>query len=193
MNRFFTLFFFTLAGSFSTLFARDFFYMGAYEDVIMPNDPYRPPKPLMWNANLKVSRSVTAGFEHRIYAYKQWMEIYSGVSGNYMEAMGAVEKDQIGALSTYLMMRLYLFQTDAVKLYALYSPAGPTVLTEKKFATTEFSNQFVFQNQIGFGLSIGKDAETELFVKLYHYSNGDLFPVNGGIDVPILFGFSFVL
>ncbi|MCH9811263.1 hypothetical protein K0U07_00700, partial [bacterium] len=117
MNRFFAFFFLTLTGSVSTLFAKDFLYLGAYEDAIMPNEAYRPPKPFMWNANLKVTRSVTAGFEHRFYSYRKWMELYTGVSGNYMEAKGTLSHDAIGAVSTYLMLRLYFIKTDVAKFY----------------------------------------------------------------------------
>ena len=69
----------------------------------------------------------------------------------------------------------------------MYSPAGPSLLSKKQFVSTSFSNCFVFQNQFGVGVSIVKDNEYEVIIKQYHYSNGDIFPINGGIDLPLNF------
>ena len=174
------------------LFAKAQMYVGAYEQNLMPEHAYRPPKPFMWNARLKVDRSFTAGYERMIYAYKNHLELYTGLSGNYLETW-RVRTDHIFAVSTYLMAKLYLVRMPNFNLSILYSPAGPSFITKRHFATTRFSNHFVFQNQLGIAMSFAKDAETEFFIKQYHYSNGDFFPVNGGIDVPLLLGFSFSL
>ncbi|MCH9617249.1 MAG: hypothetical protein SP4CHLAM5_07720 [Chlamydiia bacterium] len=176
----------------SSLYGKNAFYVSAYDQEIMPDHVYRPRKPLMWNARLKVDRSIMMGFEQPIYAYKKHIELYSGISCGYMQTLRNYQ-DTIGVVSAYLLARLYIFRSDIFNGYFIYSPAGPSLLTKAKFASTSFSNNFVFQNQFGIGASIGKNAETEFFLKLYHYSNGDIFPINGGIDIPLVIGMSFVL
>lgn len=181
-----------IAAFLSPLYGKDTLYVSGYEQEIMPNHVYRPRKPLMWNARLKVDRALLAGYEHPFYSYKKMLELYSGVSMGYLETTTKTE-DQIGVVSAYLLARLYLIRSEVFSGYIIYSPAGPSLLSKSTFATTAFSNNFVFQNQFGVGASFGKNADTELFLKLYHYSNGDLFPVNGGIDIPIVLGLSFTL
>jgi hypothetical protein len=176
----------------SSLYGKNSLYLSGYEQEVMPDYVYRPGVPLMWNARLKVDRSVIVGYEHPFYAYKRHIELYSGVSCGYMETLQRYQ-DSLFVVSAYVLARLYVIRSDIFSGYFIYSPAGPSLLSKPKFSTTAFSNNFVFQNQFGIGASFGKNADTEFFLKLYHYSNGDIFPVNGGIDIPIVLGISFIL
>ena len=177
---------------FATRFAfgsDDIFYASGYEESVLPRNTPRPPKPLMWNARLKVDRSLIIGYEKSIYTSNQFFSLYAGVSSGLMKTIHPV-MDDVYVLSSYLLARFYLINRPSFKTYILYSPAGPSMLSKNQFATTGFSNLFVFQNQFGIGWELDKNAKIGCFLKMYHYSNGDLFPVNGGIDIPLVFGVS---
>jgi hypothetical protein len=165
----------------------DIFYASGYEESVLPRNTPRPPKPLMWNARLKVDRSLIIGYEKAVYTPNQYFSLYTGVSSGLMKTIHPV-MDDVYVLSGYLLARFYFYNTSSFKTYILYSPAGPSMLSKSQFATTGFSNLFVFQNQFGIGWELDKSAKIGCFLKMYHYSNGDLFPVNGGIDIPLVFG-----
>ena len=69
--------------------------------------------------------------------------------------------------------------------YFSYSAAGPTILTRRVIDHINLSNHFIFQDLMGFGACFGKDKNIDMNIKIGHYSNGNLFPTNPGVDVPI--------
>lgn len=167
----------------------DQFYISGYESSVCPNHIPRPPKPLMWTATTKVDKALLVGFERELYKMK-YFELHSGISGGQVELFQETA-DSLWVGSIYLMSHLNLYQSKNLKLYVLYSPAGPSILSQSTLGPTAFSNQFVFQDQFGVGLFLNTDAQMHIFAKYYHFSNGDLFPVNGGFDIPVQFGVSF--
>lgn len=168
------------------------FSVSGYERGAVPSNVYRPSKPLMWTARLKVDRAIIAAYEKRIYKPWNYLEFYSGLSVGYLEKNQA-HQDSISVISNYIMMRVYLMKTSFCGLFLLYSPAGPSFLSKKNFVKTGFSNRFVFQDQFGLGAEVKGRAHYEIFAKLYHFSNGDIFPINGGIDIPLMVGLAIKL
>ncbi len=164
-------------------------YISGFDSTYLPKDTPTPPKPLMWIAQLKTDRAVNAGFEHLIFDYKNYFELYLGCSGAYLETFG-VKSDQMFAVSSYVLARVYIVKRKGAALFFLYSPAGPSMLSKSTFSTTGWSNHFVFQNQFGIGVSHNRFPGVEFFIKQYHYSNGGIFPINGGADIRLSVGMS---
>ncbi|MCH9621993.1 MAG: hypothetical protein S4CHLAM20_14260 [Chlamydiia bacterium] len=164
------------------------FYASGYEDGYLPKNIARPPPPFMWKARLKVDRAVILGYEHKVYE-ASYVTVYAGVSGGNLQTFRALQ-DSLWVGSLYLMARVYLLKKPSFQAFILYSPAGPSLLSKNTFATTGYTNRFVFQDQFGLGLSFSKNASIEFYIKQYHFSNGELFPVNGGIDIPVQLGFA---
>lgn len=162
-------------------------YVSGYDRGAISYEPYRPSKPLMWTAKLSADRAFHVGYESVFYERHKVFQLLSGVSAGYMETKEQVP-DSIYVASVYVLAKLSLIHSRVFDFVLLYSPAGPSMLSKNTFATTAFTNNFVFQNQLGLGVSFGKEKAYECFAKMYHYSNGDTFPVNGGIDIPIVVG-----
>lgn len=171
----------------SSLFAiESFTYYGFYPQEAKLEHLYRPPKPLMWCARLKVDRAYFFGNEMNIYKLGEFFHLVYGVSVGYLEKhLDGIHKNLV--LSTYLGMRFDLQFTKKLHAIFFYSPAGPSALMNKEFATTRYSNNFVFTDQIGIGLKFDRRHPIEIGARMYHFSNADIFPINGGIDVPIMF------
>jgi hypothetical protein len=164
-----------------------YFFIGGFERGVVLSEVYRPKQPLMWSAKLKVDRAVIIAYEKQIYSLSSYLEFYGGVSFGFLQKITEVE-DKAQVTGGYLLTRLYFLNKKNLKLFFLWSPAGPSLLSKNKFSSTEFSNRFVFQDQFGIGGRVKGDKEYEIFAKLYHFSNGSLFPINGGIDIPLLVG-----
>ena len=182
---------FYLFGCFPLIFGESVnrLYVSGFDGTYLPKDTPTPPKPLMWIAQLKADRAVHAGFEHLIFDYRNYFELYLGCSGAYLETF-VVKPDQIFAVSTYVLAKIYLVRRNGAGLFFLYSPGGPSMLSKSTFSTTRWSNQFVFQNQFGIGVSHNRFPGVEFFIKQYHYSNCEIFPINGGADVRLSVGMS---
>jgi len=163
------------------------FFVSFYEGNVISKKILRPPPPFMWTAMLKVDRAFVLGCETKVFE-AEYVSIIGGLSASNLQT-SLVIKDSLWVGSVYLMAKVPLFTFKDFKGYLLYSPAGPSMLSKNTFATTGYTNRFVFQDQFGF--SVMYEDTVEFFVKQYHFSNGDIFPVNGGIDIPLQFGISF--
>ena len=189
MVRFFVLL--CLFGPFSFILAegKSRLYLSGFDNCYFPNDVPAPPKPLMWIAKLKVDRAINGGYEHRIYEYHNHFELYLGCSGAYLQTWNSLV-DEMFVGSTYLLARIYMIRRNGAELFFLYSPGGPSILSKNTFSTTKWTNQFVFQNQFGVGVSLSRFPDLEFFIKQYHYSNCGFFPINGGVDIRLSLGVS---
>ena len=116
------------------------------------------------------------------------MELSFGVLGTNSKNI-----DIVNVVSLYVVSKIYVLSQDGFRIFILYSPGGPSLLSKRAFSDTRFSNSFVFQNQMGLGFDLGSSKQFSLLLKIYHFSNGDLFAINGGIDTPLLLGLGFNL
>lgn len=162
-------------------------YISGFDSTYLTKTTPVLPKPLMWTARLKVDRALSGGYEHQIYNLNEYFQLYLGGSFAYLQTRNS-KPDEMFGLSGYLLARIYILKKHGTEVFILYSPAGPSILSQNTFSTTKWSNQFVFQNQIGIGVSLSRFKEVEVTLRQYHFSNGSLFAVNGGVDIPLSLG-----
>lgn len=156
--------------------------LGAYVgSVLSPHVPL-PPKPLFWNANFAVDSAYYLSYERLIYHTPKLFGLYLGADAAPLVYQSSTNL----ALSAYLSMHLYFFQTALFSPYFHYSVAGPTYLSKNTWGETRFSNHFVFQDTIGLGVTLLPKTPIDVGFSVAHYSNGGIFPINGGIQVPFV-------
>ncbi|MBC61807.1 MAG: hypothetical protein CMP11_05055 [Zetaproteobacteria bacterium] len=168
--------------------------LGIYNKFILQKDLPRPPKPIFWEADLLADFGSILSMEKNLYKISESILIDWGLSfcswGVYQKNE-VYKKQYFHSFSIFLSSRFYLFTYEKIRPFLYYSIGGPSYISEKEFASTQFSNNFVFQDQLGLGLSFSNKPSIEISLRIFHYSNGDLFPINGGIDVPIVLGLGF--
>jgi hypothetical protein len=65
--------------------------------------------------------------------------------------------------------------------------AGPTYISRIEIDSLEIGKRFTFQDFMGVGSYIGKNRRVDIEVRIAHYSNGNLFPKNEGVMIPLTF------
>jgi hypothetical protein len=83
------------------------------------------------------------------------------------------------------VFRFTAIRTSPFDLYFNYSLAGPTFISRTVIDGEETGRQFTFQDFMGLGAFIGRGKSTKVEIRISHYSNGNLFPRNAGVTVPI--------
>jgi len=78
-------------------------------------------------------------------------------------------------------------RTRSVDAYFCYSLAGPTFISSRTLEGHDLGSQFTFQDFLGGGVFLGAEKHVAIGVKINHYSNGNLFPENAGVMVPVTF------
>jgi hypothetical protein len=71
--------------------------------------------------------------------------------------------------------------------YLNYSVAGPTYISRIEIDSLEIGKRFTFQDFMGVGSYFGKNRRVNVEVRIAHYSNGNLFPKNEGVMIPLTF------
>lgn len=179
----FTLFMCMPCTAYSDEFPVNELSFGYYNDRVYTADIRTPPSPLFWHASLKINHGLMYMYQHLIYHTEKRFTLYAGASGSRW-TRGC---QNIGAFSGFLSMKFWLFRTPYVEPYFLYSIAGPTIITRKTLGRRNLGQNFLFQDFIGFGMTLGKKRRLDIEAKVVHYSNGDIFTQNPGFDIPIVF------
>jgi hypothetical protein len=87
----------------------------------------------------------------------------------------------------YPVARFTFIRTNPVDVYFNYSVAGPTYISEISIDSLQIGKRFTFQDFMGLGCYVGKKRMINLELRIAHYSNGNLFPKNEGVMIPLTF------
>lgn len=90
------------------------------------------------------------------------------------------------AVSVFPVLRFYVIRKSSLDLYLHYSVIGPTILSKANFDNLGTGPSLTYQDFMGMGMFIGKKGKVNLEFKIMHYSNGNFFPDNAGIDLPLM-------
>ena len=72
-------------------------------------------------------------------------------------------------------------------MYTNYSLIGPTLLTKDNLDNLNTGPKITYQDMMGLGIFFGKKRRYNAELRIMHYSNGNIFPQNAGVAVPIQF------
>lgn len=148
--------------------------------------------PIFWGGQVKVARGWSANYQRNVFHTAKLFSFDIGASAAQWKSQKNSEK--FLTLSVYPLLRLTVWRTRQADLFLLYSVAGPTRMTHKVVDDQATgTNRFTFQDFMGVGVFAGKDRNFMVGVKIVHYSNGNLFPRNPGVSVPLTFtvGYTF--
>ena len=71
--------------------------------------------------------------------------------------------------------------------------AGPTFISKTKVDNVPLGRKFTFHDFMGIGVFAGKEKRVLGGIRIAHYSNGNLFPQNDGVKIPLTFNLGYVL
>ena len=139
--------------------------------------------------------SASIDYNFLLYERSPRQHFLIGASYTYIWSDSA-SNDSMYALSIYPQVSFY--PTEGSWAYTIsptwaepffyFRALGPTYLSSNTLGDRQQSNNFAFQAQIGVGAKIKSSNDTETIVALSwkHFSNGNLFDNNDGIDFPIV-------
>src|SRR5262249_18711487 len=93
----------------------------------------------------------------------------------------------------YPLFRFTPFRTRRADAYFCYSLAGPTFISSRALDGRDLGSRFTFQDYLGAGVFLGSAKRIVVGVKINHYSNGNIFPEDAGVMVPVTFTVGWVL
>src|SRR5262249_49390805 len=95
--------------------------------------------------------------------------------------------DKFFTISLYPVLRFTALHIKPFDLYFNYSVAGPTFISKFIIDSLETGKKFTFQDFMGMGIFAGKKRKWNAELKIAHFSNGNIYPRNAGVKVPLSF------
>jgi hypothetical protein len=139
--------------------------------------------PVFWKGDVQTDRGIAGHYQQNVFHTRTIFAIDLGVSASAWRTRGGGE--HFFTLSAYPLFRFTPVRTRAADVFFCYSLAGPTFISSRTLAGRDLGSRFTFQDFLGGGVALGADKRLTLGVKINHYSNGNLFPENAGVMVPV--------
>lgn len=146
---------------------------------------------IFWGGNVDVMRGITLRYQRNVFHTKSIFSLDWGAS--IAGWRSARDRTDFYTISMFPQFRFTLLRLKPVDLYLIYSLAGPTYITKTTIDGRNTGRHFTFQDSMGLGWYIGKQRNLNMEISIGHYSNGNIFPNNTGIKIPLTFmlGYTF--
>jgi Lipid A 3-O-deacylase (PagL) len=147
--------------------------------------------PVFWGGHAEADRGAALHLERNMFHTRKRFALDFGASaGGYRTRR---DHHRFFAASVYPLLRFTLVRTKPADLYLAYSMAGPTYISRTVLDGLDTGRHFTFQDFMGLGIFAGRSRNLSLLVKINHYSNGNIFPQNAGVKIPLTFavGYAF--
>lgn len=147
--------------------------------------------PIFWGGEVKARHGLLLNYQHNLFHSRKVFSLDWGLQAGFWKT----DRDGTNffTLSAYPMMRFHTIRSKKTDFYLEYSVAGPSFISKTKMDGLDTGEKFTFYDQMGLGVFTGKNKNLNLGLRIAHFSNGNLFPNNDGVMVPLTFslGYSF--
>jgi hypothetical protein len=139
--------------------------------------------PVFWWGEVETRQGVTLDYERNMFHTRKRFAFDLGASASYWKSSG--KNDIFRTLSVYPLLRFTVRRTQSADVYVNYSLAGPSYVSRTVIDDRDTGVRFTFQDFMGLGVFLGKNRRTSVEIGIKHYSNGNMFPRNAGITIPL--------
>jgi len=139
--------------------------------------------PVFWLGEVKATQSFMFTYQQTAFHTEKLFSLDWGVS---VTGFQTLNDTTVYAISIFPMLRFYLLRGETFDSYVNYSIIGPTFLSKKDIDGYKTGPNITYQDFMGVGAFFGKKRNYNVELRIMHYSNGNLFPENDGVDIPLM-------
>lgn len=147
--------------------------------------------PIFWGGEARLRRGFSMNYQRNVFHTRKVFSLDVGTSFGYWESR--INEDQLFTLSVYPLLRFTVLRTRPFDLYFNYSVAGPSFISSVQIDDKDTGKNFTFRDFMGMGVYAGKTRKLNAEINIGHFSNGNVFPSNAGVMIPLGFhlGYAF--
>lgn len=145
--------------------------------------------PVFWGGDLHIERGLSANYQRNVFHGRKIFSLDFGASISWWET--ETHQTNFFTLAVYPLLRFTLLRTSPADFYFFYSVAGPTYISKSQVDGIDTGTRFTFHDYMGIGVFTGKNRSITAEAKIGHYSNGNLFPQNAGVKIPLTFALGY--
>jgi hypothetical protein len=154
------------------------------------NDLFSKTLPLFWGGAAHLKQGASINYQRNIFHARKVFSLDWGTGMGYWESRKL--KDHFFTFSVYPVLRFTAIRSTHTEFFFEYSVAGPTFISKNIIDNEKTGRNFTFQDFMGIGLFTGKKKNLNAGIRIAHFSNGNIFPQNDGVKVPLSFSLGFV-
>jgi hypothetical protein len=147
--------------------------------------------PVFWGGTVHIHQGLTVMYQRNIYHGPKAFSFDWSIHAGYWTTRNL--SDHFLTVSLNPIFRFTWVRTKLADLFFEYSVAGPTFISKIVLDGFETGRSFTFHDFMGIGTIAGKKRNVYGGLRIAHYSNGNIFPQNEGLMIPLSFqlGYSF--
>ena len=145
--------------------------------------------PIFWGGEAEVAQGISLHYLRNIFHGRKLFSLDIGTSFSAWRSNS--KKDEFYTLSVFPLFRFTVLRTRPADLYFYYSVAGPTFISKTVIDNVNTGKHFTFQDLMGIGIFSGKNRQLNTEVRIGHFSNGNIFPYNEGVKIPLTFNLGY--
>ncbi len=145
--------------------------------------------PIFWGGNAVVRRGASLHYHRNVFHTRKVFSFDVGASVAYWRSDR--DKATFYTASLFPVFQFTPLRTRGADFYIAYSLAGPTTLSRVSIDGWDTGRHFTFQDFMGVGMHLGRQRNVNAEVRIGHYSNGNLFPQNAGVTIPLTFNLGY--
>ncbi len=146
--------------------------------------------PIFWGGYAHVKQGLSLNYQRNVFHSAKFFALDWGVNASVWQTTGkhgnsTFDKEQFFTFSIFPVFRLNFLQTELFDAYFYYTVAAPTFISRKIIDGYDTGEKFTFMDNMGAGIFFGEDRRYNAELKIGHYSNGNIFPSNDAVKVPL--------
>ncbi len=146
---------------------------------------------LFWGGGCEVRNGLIISYKRNLFHSPKVFAMDLGVNAAFWNT--DKNREKFFAISVFPVFRINFLQNKLMDPYFFYTLGGPAFISKSLLDGIETGKRFTFYDAIGFGAFFGDERQFNTEIKVAHYSNGNIFPENAGVKIPLTFciGYSF--
>lgn len=149
------------------------------------------PVPVFWGGDAHVKNGFSISYQRNIFHARKVFAMDWAVHTGFWTSRD--KKENFFTASLNPVFRFNFFRTKPADIFLEYSVAGPTFISKTNVDGIGLGRKFTFHDFMGIGAFTSKSRRVHIGMRIAHYSNGNIFPQNDGVMIPLTFSGGYVI
>ena len=147
--------------------------------------------PIFWGGDAHIKLGFSLNYQRNIFHTKKVFALDLGATVAILKSRDNGEN--FFAASVYPVLLFNAFRTKGADIFFEYAVAGPAFISKTILDDKKTGKNFTFHDFMGMGVVAGKKRNLMAGLRIAHYSNGNIYPENAGLKIPLSLNLGYVL
>ncbi|MBL7742245.1 MAG: acyloxyacyl hydrolase [Chitinophagaceae bacterium] len=153
------------------------------------NNLFSQKIPVFWGGDAQVKSGISLQYQHNIFHGRGVFSLDWGATAGWWKS--DIQEENFVTFALFPVFRFTIIRVKTADLYFNYSLGGPAFISRTLIDGHDTGKKFTFQDIMGIGVFAGRERQLNAEFRIVHYSNGNIFPHNDGVKIPLTFSLGY--